>query len=320
MEWTRLGLVFVDIVLPLLTGYLLKTHNIISRQTCGRLIQFNVVVFCTFINFISFWGLKLSASLLLLPLASILLTVVPGLIGYLFFADAFRDELDRGAYIISSMLSNIGTLSGLSAFILFGEPGFAYVQLVAAPQNCLMVAVCFPLARFFVARHDAQLAGTRLRLSVREMFFTINQIALLGMLGGVLLQSLDIPRPDILGTVFHYMVHILAWVSLLPVGYLIDLGSAGKYYGSVRNILFQRFLLVPVLFYLPFRAAFRDPVVFGSAMVCAFSPAAINAVITAQLYKLNVDLTIAGFLLTTVVYVLAVFPLLFLASLFWGFL
>lgn len=84
MEWTRLGLVFLDIVLPLLTGYLLKTHNIISRQTCGRLIQFNVVVFCTFINFISFWGLKLSASLLLLPLASILLTVVPGLIGYLF--------------------------------------------------------------------------------------------------------------------------------------------------------------------------------------------------------------------------------------------
>lgn len=174
MEWTRLGLVFVDIVLPLLTGYLLKTHNIISQKTCSRLILFNVVVLYTFINFISFWGLELSASLLWLPIASIFLTIIPGIISYLFFAGAFKDELDRGAYIISSMLSNIGTLSGLSAFILFGEPGFAYVQLVAAPQNCLMVAICFPLARYFVARHDAQLAGTRLHLSVREMFFTVN--------------------------------------------------------------------------------------------------------------------------------------------------
>jgi predicted permease len=313
MEWTRLGLVFVDIVLPLLTGYLLKTHNIISQKTCSRLILFNVVVLYTFINFISFWGLKLSASLLWLPIASILLTIIPGIICYMFFAGAFQDELDRGAYIISSMLSNIGTLSGLSAFILFGEPGFAYVQLVAAPQNCLMVAVCFPLARYFVARHDAQLAGTRLHLSVREMFFTVNQIALLGMLAGVLLQFLDIPRPAAIGTVFHYMVHILAWFSLLPVGFLIDLGGASKYYGKVKNILFQRFVLVPVLFYLPFRFLFHDPVVFGSAMVCTFSPGAINAVITSQLYKLNVDLTIAGFLLTTVVYIFVVFPLIFLA-------
>ena len=43
----------------------------------------------------------------------------------------------------------------------------------------------------------------------------------------------------------------------------------------------------------------------------AATPAAINSVITAQLYKLNVDLTIASFLLTTVVIVLVVFPLFF---------
>ena len=46
-------------------------------------------------------------------------------------------------------------------------------------------------------------------------------------------------------------------------------------------------------------------------MVRAATPAAINSVITAQLYKLNVDLTIASFLLTTVVFVLVVFPVFF---------
>ena len=175
-----------------------------------------------------------------------------------------------------------------------------------------MVAAAFPMARYYAARHDAQLAGTRMHLGIREMFFTVNQIALLGMFAGVALQAADVPRPEILGTFFHYLVHILAWVSLLPVGYLIDFRNAGRYYGRVKNMLLQRYILIPVIFYFPFRALFHDPVLFGSAMLVTFSPAAINSVITAELYKLNVDLTISGFLLTTAVYIVLVFPLLFL--------
>ena len=49
----------------------------------------------------------------------------------------------------------------------------------------------------------------------------------------------------------------------------------------------------------------------GTLLIVAGTPSAINAVITAQLYKLNVDITIASFLLTTVVFVLIVFPLFF---------
>ncbi len=312
MEWTRLLLVFVDIVLPLFTGYMLKARHIFSHKACSNLIRFNVIFMCALVDFVSFWGLKLSAALLWLPVASVLLTLVPGFIGARFFSHAFTDDLDRGAYVISSMLANIGTISGLSAFILYGETGFAYVQLVAAPQNCLMVAAAFPMARYYAARHDAQLAGTRMHLGIREMFFTVNQIALLGMFAGVALQAADVPRPEILGTFFHYLVHILAWVSLLPVGYLIDFRNAGRYYGRVKNMLLQRYILIPVIFYFPFRALFHDPVLFGSAMLVTFSPAAINSVITAELYKLNVDLTISGFLLTTAVYIVLVFPLLFL--------
>ena len=285
MEWTRLLLVFVDIVLPLFTGYMLKARHIFSHKACSNLIRFNVIFMCTLVNSVSFWGLKLSAALLWLPVASVLLTLVPGFIGARFFSHAFTDDLDRGAYVISSMLANIGTISGLSAFILYGETGFAYVQLVAAPQNCLMVAAAFPMARYY---------------------------ALLGMFAGVALQAADVPRPEILGTFFHYLVHILAWVSLLPVGYLIDFRNAGRYYGRVKNMLLQRYILIPVIFYFPFRALFHDPALFGSAMLVTFSPAAINSVITAELYKLNVDLTISGFLLTTAVYIFLVFPLLFL--------
>jgi predicted permease len=110
---------------------------------------------------------------------------------------------------------------------------------------------------------------------------------------------------------FHNLVHVLAWVSLLPVGFLIDFGRARFYYRKVISMLWLRFVIVPVLFYLLFKLLFTDQVLLGSLLLMAATPAAINSVITAQLYKLNVDITIASFLLTTVVFVLVVFPLFF---------
>ena len=213
--------------------------------------------------------------------------------------------------MVSAMLSNIGTIGGLCAFIMYGETGFAYIQLVAAPQNILMVAAAFPIAKYYYEKHKAAEKKARLQLSFREMFITWNQIGILGMVAGILLQVFGIQRPPVLGILFHNMVHILAWVSLLPVGYLIDFSRAGQYYRRVTSMLWLRFVIVPVIFYAGFKLLFTDQVLLGSLLIMSATPAAINSVLTAQLYKLNVDLTIASFLLTTIVFVLVVFPLFF---------
>ncbi len=311
MDWGRIILVFTDILLPLAVGFLLKKYQLISKRTCDLLIHFNVVFMVTFMSLLSFWVLPLSRQLLWLPVIGVLITAVPGIIGAKCFAGRFDSELDRGAYVISSMLSNIGTVGGLSAFILYGEAGFAYVQLVATPQNILMVAAAFPMAKYYYEKHQARAKQVKLRLSFHEMFLTRNQIGILGMAAGILLQVFGVERPAILGSVFHDLVHILSWVALLPVGYLIDFGRARYYYGKVVSMVWLRFVIVPALFYMLFKVLFTDQVLLGSLLILSATPAAINSVITAQLYRLNVDITIAAFLLTTVVYVLLVFPLFF---------
>ena len=83
-------------------------------------------------------------------------------------------------------------------------------------------------------------------------------------------------------------------------------------------MLWLRFVIVPGLFYMLFKLLFTNQVLLGSMLLLAATPAAINSVITAQLYKLNVDITIASFLLTTVVFVLLVFPLFFFYISFGG--
>lgn len=309
--YLRIVFVFTDLVLPLVVGYCLKKKGWMGSTACNVLIKINVVVLCTVLSFCSFWVLPLSLQLLWLPLLGILFTVVPGVLGWLTFARRFSNFLEKGAYVISCMLSNIGTLGGLCAFIMFGEVAYAYIQLIATFQNMLLVIMCFPIAQYYAAKQTAKQEKTHIRLSFREMFLTWNQTPVLAMVAGILLQACGIARPPALELVFKNLVHIGAWVALLPVGYLVDFSRARAYYSKVLDLLLLRFVIVPGVFYLCMRSLFSDQVLLGTLLLAAAAPTAINSVLTAKLFNLQVDLTVASFLLTTAVYVLLLFPVFF---------
>ena len=307
----RIIFVFTDLVLPLLTGYYLHQRKIISDRLCNRLISFNIIWICTLLSLLSFWVLPLTAELLWLPAFSFIFAAIPGMISILTFARQHKEPLDRGAYIISSLLANIGTLGGLCAFILYGETGFAYAQLVVTFQNLILMLGCFPLAQYYYALHTAAKARKHLHINVKDLFFSWNQLSVLGMLVGMLLQAAAVPRPESLGGLFNGLIHLSAWTALLPVGYLVDFHQAGQYYRRILDLLPLRFIILPTITYFIIKQLFTDQVLLGSLMIFASSPTAINAVLTARIYKLNVDLTIAAFLLTTALFLLLIYPCLF---------
>ena len=309
--YLRIVFVFTDLVLPLVVGYVCKQKGWLGTQACNILIKLNIVFLCTLLSFFSFWVLPLSWQLLWLPLLGILFTVVPGFLGWLIFSRRFTNYLEKGSYVVSCLLSNIGTLGGLCAFILYGEVAYAYVQLIATLQNMLLVILCFPIAQYYAAKQTAKLAKTTLHLSFKEMFLTWNQVPVLGMVAGILLQLGGVTRPQSLEFVFKNLVHIGAWIALLPVGYLVDFGRAKEYYHRVLDMLLLRFVIVPSLFYIFMKNLFTDQILLGTLLIVSAAPAAINSVLTAKLYELQVDLSIASFLLTTAVYVLVLFPAFF---------
>jgi len=309
--YLRIIFVFTDLVLPLVVGYYLKKKGLMSNNGCNLMMKINIMVMCTFLTFLSFWVLHLSWQLLWLPVLGILFTVVPGFLGRLIFARHYADYLERGAYLVSCMLSNIGILGGLSAFILYGEVGYAYVQLISTPQNMLMVILCFPLAQYYAAKQTAQLQKTKINLSFRAMFLTKNQIPILGMLAGIVLQLNGVARPYIVELAFKSLVHFGAWFALVPVGYLIDFGKAREYYYRAWDLLALRFLIMPVLFYMFMKNIFNDQILLGTILLCSMAPTGINAVVTAKIYDLKVDLAVASFLLSTTVYIV-IFPLFFI--------
>ncbi len=306
----RLLYVLTDLALPLIAGYLAYHRRIVSDALCNKIIRFNIIAMATLLAFLSFWVMPLSKSLLWLPLFSALYMLVPGVIAALTFARRFRDPLGRGAYYMSAMLTNIGTIAGLSAFILYDETGFAYVQIVSSFQVALLVLVCFPLAAMFRAKASAD--SRRVHLSLRELFLTPNQIPVLGLIGGLALNLSGLERPAVLGAAFQTLVHIGAWTALFPVGCLVEFSRARGYMLKTANLLPLRFIVTPLVFLVLCHLLFDDPTLIGSLLLIAAAPTAINAVLTARLYRLNVDLAIASFLVTTVIYLAVFFPLFFL--------
>ena len=308
----RLVYLLTDLILPLIVGYLLYQRRLLSDAVVNLLIRINVIVFFTLLSLFSFWALPLTRDLLILPAFFAFIILFPGFISWRFLGRRFHSPIDRGTHLISALLSNIGTLGGICAYIIYGEPGFAYAQIGGACQNLILVLLAFPAAQYYYLLHKNR--GRSARLDGRAflgLLISWNQLSLLGMAAGLLLNLFGAVRPPVLSSAFSYLIHISAWFAMLPVGSLINFRRARHFVYLTLDMIFLRFLLVPLVAYFAARLVISDPVIRNALVLFAGVPAAINATLTARLYHLNVDYTIAVFLVTTVLYLTVLFPAVF---------
>ncbi len=311
-DCSRLIYVVTDLIMPLIVGYILHRRHLISDEAANRLIRFNVIGVYTLLTLLSFWVLPITQDLAWLLPYGMLFILVPGAIGALTFARFHKNLLNRGAYMMNAMISNVGTLGGVCSFIVYGENGFAYSQIIAACQNFLLVLVCFPLAQYYHDRHFASDSTHSVSGNRSQMFLSWNQLSLLGIFIGFCLNIGDVPRPAMLSSFFNGLVHFGAWTALLPVGFLINFSHMRFYYSRIWDLPILRFIIMPLFIWITSRLIFSDPTLLHTLLICAASPTAINAVLAARLYKLNVNLAVTAFVTTTALFLLVVFPLMFL--------
>ncbi|BEU86797.1 hypothetical protein TAMA11512_02610 [Selenomonas sp. TAMA-11512] len=306
----RILFLFTDLIMPMTAGYILYQKKIISDRLCSKLITINICFIYTLLAALSFWSIPLSWSLITLPILGCLLVLVPGVIGFFTFAERYHSPRSRGAWYMSAMMTNLSTLGGLCAFIIYGPDGFAYTQLIGTFQLVMVILVCFPLAAIFQQYAENRSKAAR-RPPLLPMLLTRNQLPILGMFLGLLLNVLGIERPTFFSSLFSSFVHIGAWFGLLPVGCLVNFDHVKPYLVRTLDLIPLHFVIIPIIFYVPSLFLFDDPVIQGVILLEAAAPTAINAVVTSRLFRLTVDLSVASFLSTTVIYILVFFPVLF---------
>ncbi len=307
---TRLLFVFIDVILPLVIGYHLHKYNIMPLRICNLLLKLNVRFIVTVLGFGSFWLIKLDENIFFLAFLGIVLcTILPGGLLYPFLRNRLKDPNNIGGYLLTSMLSNTGTLGGLCAFIAMGQLAYAYVQIVAMAQNIFTLLYCFPLAEYFHQKHAAASTAVKFKPHWRSILISWNQIGLISMAIGALFNYYEIPKPDLFNPVFNSFVHIGAWIGILPVGYLINFKVAKIYHATSYLLIPLRFIIVPIACYLSARFFTDNPLIIAVSLLMGLCPTGANPIAICQLYKLNTNIATANFLINTVIFIVVIYPL-----------
>ena len=304
----KLSTIFVDMILPLLVGYALRRAPWNSTIFFNRLITVGIVFLFPCLTLFSIWGLVPVFDLVWLPVFGFLLHIIPGGICLLRGRRKYPGSLDYGSYAISGFLSNRVTLGSLTAYVLYGETGYAYSQMVVLFDNLLTFGFAYPLAQHYRNMHDL---GGRLHIDLKRTLLNRNQMPLLGMIIGALLNWQDIPRPESLLSAFGVAVHFAAWTFLLPVGYSMDFGEVRSYLRDAAEISLVKCGLTPLLTVLTAGFLIHESIALRTLVLLSAAPTAVNAVIVMKLFGLNLHLSVAAFVLSTAVYLLIVFPVFF---------
>lgn len=298
----------IDLLLPLAVGYLLRRQERLDEEFFQRMMKLAIVVVYPVLALLGFWATRLNLELMWLPVLGIVLSVIPGIIAYFRAKVKYADPLDQGSYVLSAALSNTLTLGGISAFIIYGETGFAYVQLITLLGSLFLFLVCFPVAHWYSLGGGA--GGER--LSVAAVLLSPNQLSAVGLLIGALLFYGGIPRPAWAAAIFDPLVHLGAWLCLVPVGYSADFGEMRHYWLATLDLTLIKFIATPALTYAVGTLVLSDTVALNTLLLVASTPAAIFTVVAVKVYRLNIHIAMAAFVLTHAVYLLLVYPLQFL--------
>ncbi|MDU4961008.1 MAG: transporter [Sporomusaceae bacterium] len=297
---TKLAYLFIDLILPLALGLLCRRQGWGSRDLFQQMITINICVIYPVLSVLTLWALPLQPALIWLPLIGLLLCAIPGLAAYWRLRGKFCSDLDKGSYLLSAILSNTTTLGGLCAFILYSETGYAYAQMIVMLQNVVMFMICFPLAQYY---YQKSIGSSLKGLTFSSLFINRNQLPVVGMAAGILLNLSGLIRPAALAPLLDPLVHIGAWTALIPIGFAIDTAGMRCYYTTLLDLLPIKFILTPVAAYWLSSLFIHDEIILNTIVILAAMPTAINSIIAVQIHKLNVNIAAAAFVLTTAAFI-----------------
>lgn len=306
----RLLLLLVDLVLPLVVGYLLGKYTRLQTAVFDRMLALTIIFVDPVLSCLSFWVIELDARLLLLPVLGVVMVLAPGMLAFVRANRKYEDPLKRGSYLLAVMLSNRGVAGMLTVYVLYGEAGYALVSLFALLNLPVVQLLCYPMAEhYYRKQHAIERTENRLK-TLFTLLFSWKQIPLLGIIVGVLLNLGGAERPPSAGMVFPYLVHLSAWMALLPVGQAIQFDQMRDYWKQTADVVGVKFFFTPLIMWVIGRLVGLEGMALNVLLVLSLAPTAINAVITARLFRLNTYVPLTAFILTTSIYVVLVLPLI----------
>jgi len=199
----------------------------------------------------------------------------------------------------------------LQSSLIFGEQGYAYARL-----TMLLGAPAYYIFGFTIAKYyfEKSKSDNKQKINIKKILLNKNQIPILGLITGIILNIHNIPRPLIVDNIIPFLVHLSAWMFLLPLGFSINIKENKHYIKDALEISFIRFLIIPVIIYFITQYLELKGVIAGTLIILSLTPASVGAVIAAKLHKLNTHLPMTVYLISSLIYLILIYPLIIIFS------
>ena len=258
------------------------------------------------------WILPLdNLEIIYLPFLGILAIVLSGVYSITYTRIRKLPRKQRGSHFCTSYFTNIGSIGGLMAFALLGEPGYVLMPFYKLFEVIMYFGIGFPIASRFSENDRAK--GRSLLEILRDPFIMISMGAIVI---GLILNISGVERPSFYAALNSILIPLGSALLLIAIGMAMHFGRMKTHSLSVLSVSAIKFILVPLsvsaIAYLLGMGRILDGIPLKAVFILSSMPAGFVAIMPADLYKLDLDYANAAWL-STMLAMIAVVPWLYFA-------
>ena len=295
------------VILPFIAGYAMRSRIADTSQVSKRIVRINIIIIDPLIVLWSIWGLAFTGHLAFLPAAGIMLALLGFLCGKAFLPLLHLEQPSRKTYLITSSLANHGfTMGGFICYLLAGEKGLGMAAIFVSYFLPFVFLLVFPYAGSTEREKIYTLSF------FKKQFINIQNMPLYAVLIAVILHLFDIKRPENVYFPLDALIFTSVILYYLTLGISFDIKHVRSIKAGQFTIGAIKFIIVPLITGIILSIITIDADVEKIILIQSFMPAAIYSVVTSILFDLDIEMASGIFVVNTIVFIIAVLPLLFL--------
>ncbi|KGA98587.1 hypothetical protein AJ85_20235 [Alkalihalobacillus alcalophilus ATCC 27647 = CGMCC 1.3604] len=311
-----IGIIVGGLIGGRLLRFLIETQKLPAHIPLDKLIK-NMIPFVILglnplILIGAFWIVEIQEmEFLFLPVIGIFTLLLGGVFALIAARIYQHNNKQAGAMFVSGSFSNLGSFGMLFCFLFLGEMGLAIAAMFRLFEELFYYTVCFPVAKRYGEAEEKQAKKSKIKQLIKDPFIMVTLIA---VCLGVGLNFSTIERPEFFGTLNEFLVPLATFLLVVPLGFSMRVKSVRTYLKEGFTLAFIKSALVPVVVvgvaYLLGLGSYQDGLLLKVILILAAMPPAVMALVPAQLYKLEIELANANWIVSTSMLVV-VLPILY---------
>lgn len=262
----------------ILVGLMLKRMQILKSSDSTLLSKIVLNITLPSLIFVNLSKANISMDLLILPIVGLMLSFILICVSYLFCRVRNYSKTTTWTIMIASSMMNTGFIGFPVCLGVFGNSGFLHAIFYDLSTTTLFIVYGMILVKEFGGSRDDIL---------KDVF---KFVPLWAVLLGIVSNYLNVQSFYLLDNVLNYLANATIPLIMLSLGLTIDFKSIGNNISDSLFVSFTKLVLAPCIVFALLGLFNVGGMIFNIAVLEAGMSTAMNALVLAITYKLDVKL------------------------------